>query len=119
MRDRKKSFFQIFAPIFADNGEVKGAVCAAVDTHTILSIILRVSLGETGECYLVDKQGTFLAHKEPWRILTENIAQSESFKNIFGGRHNRRIYTDYRGIEVLGTSRKIADTDWYLADGHT
>lgn len=112
--ERKKSFFQIFAPIFADNGEVKGAVCAAVDTHTILSVILRVSLGETGECYLVDKHGTFLAHKEPRRILTENIAQSESFKNIFGGGHNRRIYTDYRGIEVLGSSRRIADTDWYL-----
>jgi two-component system NtrC family sensor kinase len=62
----------------------------------------------------VDKDGTFLAHKEPRRILAENIAQSGSFRNIFGDRHHRNIYTDYRGIEVLGTSRKISDTDWYL-----
>jgi len=112
--ERKESVFCVSAPIVGDNGDVKGVVCATVGSRTILSIILRVSLGETGECYLVDKEGTFLAHKEPRRILTENIAQSESFKNIFGGGHHRRIYTDYRGIEVLGASRKIAGTEWYL-----
>ncbi|MGA1791321.1 MAG: ATP-binding protein [bacterium] len=109
-----KSFFQVSAPIFDDEGEIKGIVCAAVDTHTILSMVLRVSLGETGETYLVDKNGTFLAHKEPRRILTENISQSDSFRNIFGGGQRRKIYTDYRGIEVLGASRRITDTNWYL-----
>ena len=111
---RRQSLFRISAPIVGNNTQIKGVVCATVGTRTILSIILRVSLGETGECYLVDKDGTFLAHKEPGRILTENIAQSESFKNIFGGENHRSIYSDYRGIEVLGASRKVADSDWYL-----
>ncbi|MGA1870878.1 MAG: cache domain-containing protein [bacterium] len=110
----KKSFFYISAPIFGDNDKIKGVVLAAVSTQTILSIILRISLGQTGECYLVDKEGTFLAHKEPRRIMTENIAQSESFKNIFNNMNNRRIYSDYRDIEVLGASRKIPGTDWFL-----
>ncbi|MGA1825216.1 MAG: cache domain-containing protein [bacterium] len=112
--DGKESFFHISAPVFGDNGEIMGVVLAAVNTKTILSIILRISLGQTGECYLVDKKGTFLAHKEPRRILTENIAQSESFKNIFNDGNNRKIYSDYRGIEVLGASRKIPGTDWSL-----
>ncbi|MGA1840254.1 MAG: ATP-binding protein [bacterium] len=112
--DHNDSFFYIYAPVFNDEGDLIGAVCSVVGTHSILSIILRVSLGETGESYLVDKEGTFLAHKEPRRILTENIAQSESFKNIFGEGSQRKIYTDYRGIEVLGTSRSIAGTDWFL-----
>ena len=112
--DRKKSFFHISAPIFGHKGKVKGTICATVDTWTILSIILKVSLGETGESYLVDKNGTFLAHKDPYRILTENIAQSESFKNIFNSEEQRKIYTDYRNIEVLGVSRRIAGKDWYL-----
>jgi signal transduction histidine kinase len=110
----KKSFFHISAPIFGDNGEIKGVVLTAVSTQTILSIILKIALGGTGECYLVDKGGTFLAHKEPRRILTENIAQSESFKNIYSNGNNRKIYSDYRGIEVLGASRKIPGTDWFL-----
>ncbi len=46
--------------------------------------------------------------------MADNIAQSESFKKIFGVEHQRKIYIDYRGIEVLGTSRKVADLDWYL-----
>lgn len=112
--EKKESVFRISAPIFGDAGAVQGVVCATVGTYTILSILLKVSLGETGECYLVDKEGTFLAHKQPRRILTENIAQSESFKNIFGSGYRKRIYVDYRGIEVLGTSRPIAGTDWYL-----
>ena len=111
---RRQSVFRISAPIVGNNSQIKGVVCATVGTRTILSIILRVSLGETGECYLVDKDGTFLAHKEPGRILTENIAQSESFKNIFGGVNHRRIYSDYRGVEVLGASCAVAGTDWYL-----
>ena len=28
--------------------------------------------------------------------------------------HHRNFYTDYRGIEVLGASRHVAGSDWYL-----
>ena len=108
------SVFYISAPIFEDNGIIKGVVCTKVGTNTIQDVILKVYLGETGECYLVDKNGAFLAHKDPKRILKENIAQSESFKNIFSGTRSDRIYQDYRGIKVLGASRSIGGTDWFL-----
>jgi len=112
--EASESVFRISAPICDDTGRVKGVTCAIVGTHTILSIILHVALGQTGECYLVDREGTFLAHKDPRRILTDNIAQSESFKKIFGAQRHKKIYTDYRNIEVLGASRKVAGMDWYL-----
>jgi signal transduction histidine kinase len=102
------------APVFDHEGTIAGTVCATVGTSTILNIVLNVGLGETGECYLVDKEGTFLAHKESRRILEENIAQSGSFKNIFAGETRQKTYLDYRGIEVLGISRKVPGTDWYL-----
>ena len=111
--EERESTFQISAPVF-DNGNRIGTVNGTVGTNKIITIILQVALGKTGECYLVDKNGTFLAHKEPRRILAENISQSESFKNIFGNRDRRKTYLDYRDIEVLGTSRKVGETDWYL-----
>ncbi|HUT54016.1 MAG TPA: cache domain-containing protein [bacterium] len=111
---RQESFFKIAAPVLGAEGEVLGAVCATVGTQAILSMVLKVSLGRTGESYLVDGGGAFLAHQDARKILRENIAQSESFRNIFYGSRNRRIYTDYRGIEVLGASRHIPGTDWYL-----
>lgn len=112
--DQKESFFRISMPLGEPTGAVTGVVCATVGTNTILSLILRVSLGETGECYLVNREGAFLAHKEPKRILTENIAQSESFKNILNAGKRQLTYIDYRGIEVLGASARVEGTDWAL-----
>ncbi|MHC1729879.1 MAG: ATP-binding protein [Syntrophobacteraceae bacterium] len=109
-----ESRFRISAPVESNSGGVLGGVHASVGTGAILSAVLRVSLGKTGECYLVNREGTFLAHKEPKRILTENIAQSESFKNIFESANFRKSYTDYRGIEVIGASMMISGTDWAL-----
>ncbi len=110
----RESVFRISSPIYSEDGKIKGAVRATVGTHAILSIILQVSLGKTGESYLVDKNGTFLAHQDPRKILAENIARSGSFKKLFSGSQYPIFYTDYRGIEVLGASRHIPDTDWYL-----
>jgi signal transduction histidine kinase len=108
------SVFYISTPIRDSDGNPQGAVRAAVRTASILVGVLRVSLGETGESYLVDREGTFLAHKQPRRILQENIAQSESFSSIFLGDLRKPIYTDYRGIAVLGASRPVAGTGWYV-----
>ena len=112
-----ESVFDLAAPIAGPDGRPRGVVCATVSTASILQRVLYVSLGKTGECYLVDKTGTFLAHQDPWRILKDNIAESGSFTNIFRDKSQpdrRPLYTDYRGIVVLGASRAIPDTDWYV-----
>jgi two-component system NtrC family sensor kinase len=112
----QESVFRLATPIRDADGHPQGAVCATVSSQAILQQVLRVQLGETGECYLVDKSGTFLAHKDPQRILHENIAQSGSFAHIFNRKtlEGQHIYTDYRGIQVLGASRPLEGTDWYV-----
>ena len=111
---RQEAVFYIAEAIADADSKPAGAVCATVGTQAILAQVLNVSLGETGECYLVDRSGTFLAHKQPERIFKENIAQSESFTNLFGGARLGSIYTDYRGVPVLGASQPIPDTPWYV-----
>lgn len=113
--EANESSFLISAPIFhPDGGRLAGNIYGRVGTNKIILYILNVSLGQTGECYLVNREGSFLAHKEPHRILTENISQSESFRNIFEKRDRKKPYLDYRGIEVLGTSMKVSGTEWYI-----
>lgn len=112
--DEKESYFLIGAPVPATDGSSAGMVYGRVGTDKIIDSILKVSLGVTGECYLVDREGRFLAHKEPHRILTENISQSGSFRNIFEKFDPVGAYLDYRGIEVLGTSLQVGDTNWYI-----
>jgi signal transduction histidine kinase len=108
------SFFYIAAPVYDASGQLQGTVYGSVGTDKIIAFILNISLGKTGECYLVNAQGRFLAHKDPSRILSENISQSDSFKNIFQKDYKRKTYLDYRGIEVLGTSRNVGGTDWHV-----
>jgi len=108
------SVFRLATPIRGPDGRVQRVLCATVSTHPIVASVLRVELGESGECYLVDKTGTFLAHKDSRRILNENIAQSESFKHIFDSAAGQAIYTDYRGIQVLGAARSLEGIDWHV-----
>jgi len=110
----RESVFLLSVPIAGDEGRPKGVVCATVSTRTIVARVLSVSLGKTGECYLVDKTGRFLAHKEPRRILKENITRSDTFTNLFHRTHSDNIYLDYRGVAVLGASRPIAGTEWFV-----
>jgi signal transduction histidine kinase len=112
--EEEESTFTIGAPVRDGAGNLLGTVYGRVGTKRIVFFILNVSLGKTGECYLVDKDGRFLAHKDPSRILTQNISQTGSFKNIFQERDKKQAYLDYRGIEVLGTSLRVSGTDWYI-----
>ena len=113
-RTGQGSVFRLATPIRDAAGRVQGVLCATVSTQAIVASVLRVELGQSGECYLVDQAGTFLAHKDPERILHENIAQSDSFKHIFDGAKGQPIYTDYRGIQVLGAARSLQGTDWHV-----
>ena len=59
--------------------------------------------GAVSECYLVNREGVFLAHKDPRRILRESIAKSGSFRSLSSKESREEVYTDYRGVKVLGT----------------
>lgn len=112
--NEKESSFLIAAPITGPDGSLSGTLYGSVGTKKIILFILNVSLGATGECYLVDREGRFLAHKDPHRILTENISQSDSFRKIFEKTDRKSAYLDYRDIEVLGASLQVSGTEWYI-----
>ncbi|MFO7557400.1 MAG: cache domain-containing protein [Desulfobacterales bacterium] len=112
--DEKESSFLISAPVTGPDDSLSGTVYGSVGTKKIILFILNVSLGATGECYLVDRDGRFLAHKDPHRILSENISQSDSFRKIFEKTDHKSVYLDYRGIEVLGASLQVGGTDWFI-----
>lgn len=111
----EQSVFRLSTPIRGEKDEAQGVLCAVVNTDAIVEGVLHIEeLGKTGECYLVDNRGTFLAHQDPKRVLNESIAQSHSFTHIFDSTKGQPIYEDYRGIQVLGASSSLKGPDWHV-----
>lgn len=109
-----ESVFEMTAPIADRDGGVAGVVCATVSTTPILESVLSVSLGETGESYLVSREGIFLVHRDAQRILRDTIAGSGSHALISGQQSSGGPYTDYRDVPVLGKALAVPGTDWHV-----
>ena len=114
----------IAAPILF-NGESPGVIIADIEVKQLFAITLdRTGLGETGEIYLVNKEGymispsrfikdTFLKQK----VDTENTRKYFEDIKKYGRKphdHKPLILTDYRGVKVLGLHNHIHDLQWCL-----
>jgi len=101
-----------------DSIDFTGVLIARIKLDSLEKITTdRTGLGETGEIYLINNgyfmitpskflKDTFLKQK----IDTENSRECFENKNV----HDVKIYTDYRGISVLGTHIYIPEKDWCL-----
>ena len=114
----------VAAPILV-NGEFSGVLIVNYDAERGLFKITtdRTGLGETGEIYLVNKDGymitlsrfvnnTFLKQKVDTSGSRECHELSEEEKER--EREEIDIYEDYKGEMVLGTHYKIKETNWCL-----
>ena len=118
--------YSVSTPIRNDNTKELLGVLVGRFKMTDLNKITtdRTGLGKTGDIYLVNKYGymitpsrfvkdTFLKQK----VDTENIGKS--FKDIkkFGTephKHEAFLFTDYRGLKVLGIHDHIYEMQWCL-----
>ncbi|MFC1676926.1 ATP-binding protein [Planctomycetota bacterium] len=106
-------------------GELLGVLVVKIETTMLNEIVFdKTGLGRTGDIYLVNKdkymitpshfkKDTFLKQK----VETENT--SACFENeTIGPEHNwhekARVFTDYRGVIVLGTHAYIPEMRWVL-----
>ena len=73
-------------------------------------------LGETGELYIVNSdklmitESRFIEHA----ILKQKVDTDGVRAALDNGAGMMGIYPDYRGIQILGVSRYIEDTDWVV-----
>ncbi|MFM7023828.1 MAG: ATP-binding protein [Flavobacteriales bacterium] len=76
----------------------------------------RTGLGATGESYIVGgdfrmrSRSRFYPDKNPLDIKVE----TEGVKNALEGKEGKTIISDYRGVSVLSTYRKVQGADWVI-----
>ena len=114
----------IAAPIFL-SGEFAGiTVINFNETALFETTTNRTGLGKTGEIYIVNRDGhmitpsrfkedTFLKVRIDTEVVREAFKAIEKF-GIEKHRHNPLLYTNYRGVEVVGIHDHINPMQWIL-----
>ncbi len=116
--------YSISAPIINDDGkEFLGVLVGRFEMDDLNRITTdRSGLGKTGELYLVNKYGYMITHSRfkedtflKQKIDTVNYRMSVAAHSGSHPEHGSvRVFSDYRGVSVLGTHDYISEMEWSL-----
>ncbi|WKZ22955.1 MAG: ATP-binding protein [Candidatus Brocadiaceae baterium WH-1] len=121
----------ITTPVIYEN-KIIGVVCLRVDVMVIGKLMRSVRLGETGETYLINKDGfmisesRFVKDLKNFGIVRQRTTLElkvinpktgkfiRSVKECLkgGSGHDGEGYEDYRGVQVLGFWQWIPELNW-------
>jgi len=116
--------YVVAAPII-EKGEVVGVQTGTLSLQSFNDLLKNSYRGQTGEAYLIDRNGTFLTASRftddlKAKGLIENTTEMELVVNTEGsrmalnGETGSSEYADYRGELVIGAYAPISSTGWGL-----
>ncbi len=114
----------IAVPIFNYDKDVIGVLVADHDGLALNKYIKEMTVGKTGHSYIIDKQGTVIAHNKIQLVTKQNNAQviSKTKKNVESlAKFERHAldqskssigFYDLDGVEQIASYAKIPSTGW-------
>lgn len=113
------------APIMGENALPAGAVALCMSTRELSTLLSDMRVGQTGEAYLIDREGFFIT---PSRFGAElrregqvkgpsepgQRADTLAVREVLAGRSGLSTYRNYRGKLVIGTYAPIPLKGWGL-----
>lgn len=122
----EKNVIDISVEVIDDEEKKRvGVIVVVLALKEIAEIVSAEGLGETGEVYVINKEGYFITPSKFLRgenkgVLTQQI-DTKSYKECFihksQGITEHPIYDnylDYRGERVIGTHAPIPESEWCL-----
>lgn len=100
-------------PVRIANGTIIGVAGAIVDFENIASIMKNTGIGQTGEIYILNKDGVFLTSTQVEEGRSGERMEPELFAGYFK-EVGPNEYIDYRGKKVVRVFKKLSDSNWYL-----
>lgn len=115
----------VFAAPIKRNGNVIGVAGAVIQTTHIADLLADAQLGDTGEAYLINKDGYFITDSRfteqfkeaglvEGRTVLELQIDTLGTREVLAGNSGAGRYVDYRGEEILGGYRFIPGQQWGL-----
>ncbi|MFQ5965386.1 MAG: ATP-binding protein [Candidatus Scalinduaceae bacterium] len=115
-----------------DRNRIMGVACLRVDVNKISDLMRSIKLGESGETYLINKQGymitesRFVPYLKKEGFIKKRTTLEVKLINPETGKLTKSVseclkayegydgegYLDYRGVKVIGFWRWISELDW-------
>lgn len=105
-------------PIADALGDPQGTIVAEVNLKFMWDLVDQLKVGETGEAYVVDRQGNLIAYSDVARVLKgENVEQlaavGEFMQNpVADQAAGVSMYSGITGETVVGTYSPLGTPDW-------
>ncbi|GCD10248.1 methyl-accepting chemotaxis protein [Clostridium tagluense] len=90
----------VSVPILDANNEVRGSILTSVSLSGVSKIINGIKIGDTGSIYIIESDGTAVAHINEKEILQKNILKLDIGKEILENKQGIGQYT-YKGVNKL------------------
>jgi methyl-accepting chemotaxis protein len=111
-----KLVISIATPIRDENKELRGVLAMDLLLDTITDFVGSEKIGDTGYAFLIDKNGTFLAHPDS-KLFNTKITDIKGLEEI----SNKMLTQEsgfekymYNGQNKIMVFQKLSGTDWVL-----
>ena len=126
LRALNKFYTVISVPVYNDEKAVIGVLSAAIDAMMLSDEVSKIKIGNTGECYILGKDGITFAAKD--KSLVENSANSLEMvktnpalqsvadfqRKAIESKESGIDYYTFKGITNIAAFTKMATTHWTL-----
>jgi GAF domain-containing protein/HAMP domain-containing protein len=102
------------APVRGDNGQLVGVVAANIDQQAVADIVSSTKVGQTGEVFLVNREGRVVAATHPNDLFTD-VSQLQSVQAALRGESGSLVEQDVEaGASLMNYVPLSGSQDWIV-----
>ena len=95
------------------NGKIIGAFGGALSFETVYDKVISTKVGETGRFFLLEKDGTIIAHPDKSNFMKE-IARTPDIDKLLNGNEDNDFFINYGKDEYHAFGSQIPNANWVL-----
>ncbi|MCP4114229.1 MAG: methyl-accepting chemotaxis protein [Desulfobacteraceae bacterium] len=108
----------VSAPVKSGKGEFVGSFCLVIKARHITELVSSRKIGSTGYGFMVNKQGTVMAHPVEKHILSLNAFKLKEMvgftEKLISGKSGVDEY-NFKGVDKVSGYAPVGLNDWYVA----
>jgi len=107
----------VSAPVKSSGGTIEGTCCLVIRINYFTQLISSRKIGDTGYCYMMDKDSLLIAHPVEKHILTLNAhglkGMEEFIRKALSGESGVVKYL-FQGVEKIAGYAPVGLNNWYI-----